>query len=242
MEAELREIIIGEYLTCENDCSDYEKFSRLNNVLEIKKNAQLPHSNSIYLDLKRMVKYYIASRHSRSYDEYQVDFSFVTDSLEKLSLKEKVSFLKFFFDTLKKEDIDYDDSKLRKELFNTKWKIFCSERSWASFFSACHVTVNFNIWTLLSVILLLIIGQAVMFLPAPSWYVMLFKITNANIVENHFFNHLYNVILWMIGTNGDFKVNPVNFLGFILLLFFKLVFLGIILDVGFEQIKKKIGL
>lgn len=247
MREELIEIINQEYDIIESNLNNpnlnhYDIVGRFNTIIQIKTNYNLGQNISIYRDLKLMTKHYLHSLENRDYNYDQINLDFVKKNLIHLKDQQRLHYLEYLLELFNKHDIKKDYNYYEKQLFNVKLKLCFDSFELKKIFTIIHVIINYNVWTLLGVILFLITTLSCLFLPSASWSIQLFHVTTENISNGNFINTISNVVLWLIGFNEDFKVVPVNFFGVLVLLFYKVIFIGLLIDIGFEQIKKKIGI
>ncbi|MES2588847.1 MAG: hypothetical protein V4622_07700 [Bacteroidota bacterium] len=245
MVQELRAIINGEYIEIQSELSkvnpDYNSVTdRYNTILEIKRNSTI--SESIYLDLKQISKYHLLSIDHKNFNYDKLNFDFIKRNLIELHLAEKIDFLEFLNDLLKKSDLKDKFCDFKFDLFKAKVSNYWHKCSFVNIIKIFLLSINYNIYTLLIFLLLFVCSLSVIFLPAPDFSIVLFEIESDTFHQNSFLNNMYNVSLWLSGLNDDLKIKPLNCIGLTILIIIRIIFIGVLIDVIFNELKNKLKL
>ncbi len=242
---ELKKLIEEEYNEIQLELSkinpDYNSVTdKYNTILEIKRNSN--NSNSIYLDLKQMSKYHLLSLEHKNYNYDQLNLNFINRNVEHLNLIEKIAFLDYLKSLLKKYDLKDNFCEFKFNLFKSKISYNWKKRTPVNIFKIIFLCINYNIYTLFIFLVLFICFISLLFLPAPKNFFVLFEIENVNYMHNSFLNNIFNVSLWLSGLNDDLKIKPLNLFGLIFIILIRITFIGVLIDLIFNELKDKLKL
>lgn len=200
-------------------------FQILYNLIAAKVKFQLCDiQQSLYLDVKQFIKYYIISADSQDYGYDEVLLERIMDVVRHLEPKQKVSIM---YSTKRMFYIrGYETEKITEIITRLEMKIAWNEKR---FIKAIRLWMGSSITALLLTLLLYVIIISCVMLPAPLKCMVIFDISFKNYSISPLWNHLMNSMALLIG-NEDISpsIIPIGIKGIIvysigILLFYLLI-------------------
>lgn len=241
MKDEIIKLISDEISQLKTASTNGEKLDRINNILQIKLNSEIDELKSdIYIDVKNFINYYIIALEEKKYFYDEFDSNKINDYLKLFELKQKCSLLKFTIRHLKimgfEDKIKEFELALHKNEFLIEWKNFGIK----NFFKVIYLATVYNYITILSALALCFILKAVIYLPAPAGWPVLFDLHYYKLNDNKFLNHLGNILLSIFDVQElPSFVTPLNIWGSVLYVLGKCFFILIVINILIDQLTKR---
>lgn len=218
---------------------DYENlFFCLNNIIDQKHLLNYNGSDSIYLDFKKLIKYYIQSSDIKEIGYDNIDISMIDQKLNKLNAEEKYLILKMFRRELRKNSFSDKGQDCEKFIDNARLKYYKENFNLENGIKYLALLSASNIYWLLLTIIMLIILISVIFLPAPLEIMGVIDVSNVYFSKYKFFNNISNILSLLFDLDYKMEVKAINPLGVILLGLLKLLFVSIIINYLWKRVVK----
>lgn len=197
------------------------------------------YKESLYLDSKKFINYYICSLEGEDYGYDEIQLVKIIDVANVLETKQKRIYLYNVQRLLQLKGYDID--ALSNEIIETEIKVAKLDEKWFKYIS---LWISSSFCKLLLIYALYIVVVGLILLPAPFQWMELFDVKKSVFSNNSIINHFCNTIAFIIG-NDSFspEVIPNCFWGMVVyslgVAFFYLVFVNYIFRKLEDYIKQK---
>ena len=229
-----------EGLKAENPINCDEIVHCLNSVIECKHLIDHSGKDSIYIDLKEFIRYYIMAADMKESGYDLIDVNMVDTKLNKLNVSEKSTLLKQFKRELSKHE--YIEKAEECDLFidRNRMKYYLENKSSLNILKYFGLLSASSFPNLILTILILIVVTNIVFLPAPFRFMETIKVDTLDLSDISLMNHLANTLSILFDLDNKMEVVPINLLGVLLLGFLKLLFVTIIINYFWKRVIKHI--
>ena len=162
--------------------------------------------------------------------------------LEYLNYEEQISALNYAISVTVRELPEYDKDWFIEKKRDAEVNHIFKNRIYNQYFKGIMFYFAHSLKRLMIVILIFFAMVISILLPATEGSFILFRITYDNYSNNFIVNHLLNVITHFAGIDNEFKVEPVNWLGVLLLVSAKLFFVLIVVNFVYRKITDKLNI
>jgi hypothetical protein len=234
-------LILAEEIQAETAITYCEKADRINNILQLKIESQIPELKAdIYINVKKFINYYINSTEEKQFNYDEFDRNKIYNYLKLFDVEQKCSLLHFTIRHLKsiglEEKVKYFELELSKAEFLKEWKCI----GFKNIFKIIYLATVYNNLTILIAIVFCITLKAIIYLPAPDGWPVLYKLHYYSLNDNSVLNHFGNVILSIFDIQEDPSfVKPLTTWGAILLVLGKCFFILIVINILIDQLKQR---
>lgn len=257
MENKVEEYLNEQYYNLTKAAPIKDRAAILYNIAYFKEcnPAATNYSQSLYLDIKNFIKYYL-----KDIGDYDYGYDHLNKSkfeiISLLPAKQQISLYKYTQRLLKKYNYDggwLDDYIIKAEkrdissniCYNLK-NILNSPTSIGKviidLFRLTRVCCMQNIYSLLISLFIFFFLIVIVLLPAPKDSMQLFTIETTPFCNNFLANHIFNVINYIFDISIDStKITPINGWGVIFLMFSKILFYLIIIDFLIKNLLQRIS-
>lgn len=215
-----------------------ERLHLINCIIQLK---LILHQNSpehIYKDLKKWIKAYCETTEVDRYGYDQIDIDIVLRRISPLPTEQKISFLKYSGRELMKIH-DLENYQAIENLINrNEFKHLKEKLSLINFLKIILIYPTLNIKSLLFSFIIIFIGCNLLLLPSPSEWMETFEFSKNNYSDNFLLNHIINVLCVLFDLNPETYVKPTKPIGVILGVFFKSIFLLLVINYLFKLLTK----
>ncbi len=249
MNNKINELIEKEIQKLDSQAYNYQKFSIQFNLVELRKTlfdeGEFPNEQELFLDIKKLVGYYINSVDESYYGYYEIAKSNSDKVLEKISylqLEKQIYLIETMQRKLKlagfTDQAEYFDDKvdsIRLKKFVQKWHF-------KNLFKIINILAARNFLSLLVSIFFVYLIYSLLLLPAPVSWMEFFTINYSDCSSNRVLNHFLNTMLSFSQIDSDFSIEPKGIVGVLLLIIIKVSILVLLFNFFMSQFKKKLNL
>lgn len=220
-----------------------DKFDIQNNIIQINiLSDDKYNSQYLYRDLKSLFRLYILAVEERSYGYDSIERAKIKEYLELLPINQRVSLIRFFGRLLKNHGFEDEVKWIAVEADKAELINLASNFKLKSTFKLLYLAITYNYVTLISSLLFCISVEYLLLLPAPGWSNVIFEVSydNYNAIPN--LNRLLNIFAGLFGVNEDFKVLGINWVGVVMIVTGKIVYILLLLNILVKQLLSRINI
>jgi hypothetical protein len=192
MEPDPRQYLVNAYDKLSKSHLREESIQLLAVVIDIKlDNTSIQDvRNSLYLDIKRFISFYIRSKRVKDFGYEQIGTERLKEYLRCpcLSVEQQISLLTLTENLLNKSG--YDSSWITPIIRKTRLK-YAFKKNKVKY---ALLLSSWNIWSIFISILFMFFMECIVLLPAPFQWMVICDFEKQQICENETLNHLLNVI------------------------------------------------
>jgi len=217
-----------------NAKSNKEKLELINTIIQIKISDVGKYYSEIYRDFKRLSIYYIDAVDERKYEYDYINHEYLLSTINIFKTKEKIALLNYVIRKLKKNGLEEEIAKFQYEKNKAEIKDL-KENFPKKFINLIFRVVSLNFFTISLTIVISFILLFVVLLPTTN-DIQFFEINYENFSTLFYLNHFLNCLMFMCGLASENFIKPINTQGVITLIFGKLLFIAIILNICITKI------
>lgn len=216
------------------------KAQALTTIIEVKQNNPTlqNYHNSIYLDTKLMLSYYIQSRNGKEFGYDQLDCNFIKNHIEKHYLSDKQQISLYEKAAVGLKSMGEDSEWIRDRMLNIKLRIFKKE-NWFKYLIVLSGKSKLN--CVLTLLFLFVI-ECLFLLPVADEDKALFAIKEESYSENPIINHMTNVLALRLDWIEGPELFCLSWLGVLLVVFWVMVYLTFVANILFKNLFEKIDI
>jgi hypothetical protein len=221
------------------DLTIKRKLELINTIVQMKMtyDSQLFHAE-LYKDCKGTFVMYLDAVDERTYEYDQVSKEYLSGIINNFKNEEKLSLINFLIRKLKLKGFEEHISFFHQEKRSTEISIFARKLP-RNFFSLLARLIMYNTYSIIMTVVIAILLYFIILLPSANGTV-LFEMSYKNYSDVFWENHLYNVLLSLLGLQSDF-VKPVNGWGAFLAFTGKLIYIVIVVNICIAKINELIN-
>ena len=201
------------------------------------------HKNSIYVDIKKFVEYYILSIEKR-------DFGYDVLNLDKINLainyvpppEERLSLYLHTYKTLKNSHFENEAENIIVNIRKAKLLVLRTKKFKKKYINIFLHLISYNLTFVFLVLALIFVVSYVIFLPAPLNSFELIDFQYESFHENFYINHLFNIIYYLFDISNKVQINPINWGGVLLISGMKLFYFVCIVNYLYQIILERFKL
>jgi hypothetical protein len=195
-----------------------------------------------YKGFKKFIDYYIEVVKLSDYGYDKLNHSKIENLLQLLNYEEQISALNYAISVSARELPEHDKNWFIERKHSAEVNHIFACHHYKLYFKAVMLFCANSLHRLFLVILIFFILVITILLPAFNENLILFNITYDNYSSCFFLNHILNVISHFADLDNDFEINPLNWIGVLLLIVGKLFFILIVVNFVYRKISDKINI
>lgn len=223
----------------ESGCDHIKATSILNSIIERKKFLNSVPMRSRYVDFKKMLFHYVKSADQKECNYDEINVIQIEKKINEFNPEQALQLYDVFKRELLRSSYSEKVEELRKGIDLTKLKVYSAQKgvkSWIKWLSIrCSYRTRYLVFMLIGTFVFL----NLILLSNKS--ISIFKFSTIQISEIHFFNHLGNVMIYILDLNDGVKVEPLNFIGVLFMFLGKVVFMLFIVNFVLKKILDKLA-
>lgn len=226
---------LEKFLKHENN--DYEDIvSLINTIIDLKILINYNENDSVYLDLKKMIKYYILAVENKEcgYDKVNVDL--VCCKINKIELRERQNLFYFFKRELLKKSFLDESIECENYIYNNKILILKQSKKIKDKIKLLFLMSSKNIINLITSFLIIFLIIYIIQLKAPVKFMEFYSVNYLQMHSNVFLNDISNILIMLINLNDEVSLKPTNILAIIFLGFLKLLYVSLFVNYFWKKI------
>ncbi len=234
------EELYTELETCfsSNSCDHVKATSILNTIVERKKLLHSTPEISRYVDLKRLIYHYVKSADQKELHYDEINVSQIEKKIQEFTPEQALNLYEVFRRELNSEGYPKKVQELSRGIDLTKLKVYQSERGLKSWLKWLSIRCSYKTRYLFFMIIGSFVVLNIILLPSQS--VSLFRFSTIYISDVPFFNHLGNLLVFILGLSENVKIEPLNFFGVLIMFIGKGIFVLFIVNFLLKKILDKI--
>ena len=235
----IKEILIEEYGKLGSAISESEKSNILFNIVKLKtKSDQV---DNLYQDIKKFIDAYIESIKLADYGYDNFNYKKIEQLIECLPFNQQISILQYIISVTSREFPEHDRTWFVTRKHKSEIDQIIENRDYLLYPKTVFLFLGQSITRLIVGLGLLFLLTSVLLLPSPIEGMAIFDVTYENYSQNAFLNHLMNVLTLFADIENNFKIEPINLTGLLLLILGKTVFITFIVNFLYFKISDKIS-
>ena len=192
---------------------------------------------SLYLDIKSFIKYYISSIEKKDYGYDKLETRKLKSAIEYLQdFKEKYELCLFSLRLIGLKGHEIELSKFVRYRNDCKTSYLKSKKTLSAYLKLIQHLTSYDLKSILLSVLLIFILSNIIFLPSRFEVFELFEMSYKDYADNFFINHVLNILSAAFGIEDDKIVKPLNGGGVILLSILKSLYILIFLNYLYQKI------
>jgi len=241
----LNQLIINEKnnlsLILSQDIINYEEaFNSVNCIIDLKFLSNYTDVDSIYIDIKKFIKYYILAVDSRDNGYDKINVEQIYRKLSRLDNTQKLQLLEFFKRELKKSEYIDEISDCEKWINKTKEALCWDNFSLKNLILYLGLVSSRNLGTLTITFVIIIAFTFLITLPAPHPQMETIQAEFINISDSDFRNRVLNIIILFLDFENKLDIKPLNTFGVILLGAIKVIYITVFINYFWKKIVEQI--
>lgn len=220
--------------------SPNEKINIAYNLLAVKKKAKI--KRGCYLHCKILFDSYVEVIKHNDFGYDTINYKKLENAISGLSYREQVSILKYGLSIFNKELPEHKRDWFVQRINRFEFRAIFHERDIARIPKAVFIFASLNIFHLILIIALFLVGIYVILLPAYTESLVWFNFDKIKFSENFYLNHLYNTLCIFGDLSCKGELVPTNQYGLLLLLIGKVAFFIIIVNFIYRKLIDNISL
>lgn len=193
---------------------------------------------SIYKDIKKFIINYIDCVEEKDFGYDFIDINKIINSIEiETSPNARIELYSFSVRLLKSKNHDELVDKLLKKRILSKFEHTLCDKSWYNGIKALLIISSYNFLTiLLSLFVLSLFGLLIEQNSIFNCF-ELFNFEYESFCKTEILNQFLNIVAKPLGLAEKFKIIPLNIFAVFMLIIFKCIYLGIVVNFMFAKIK-----
>lgn len=239
----LQRLIDIESHNLNNSVLYYQKLESQNSILQMKiHSGDASLISEVYVDIKYLIKYYIKSCEEKQHGYDDIDMTKIFSYVDILNIEQKAKVLAYLRRMLILNGFEDEKEMCENTLSDVNCELYLKKISVINVLKFLYIKSTNKIpITLASLILSFLIFYVVL-LPTKIKYFQLFEIEYVKVSNIFWLNHFINLLFGLLQIDDDFKVKPLNWIGGFLVVFAKLLFVLLIINVLIKGISSKLKL
>jgi len=195
-----------------------------------------------YKDIKSFVNNYITVIKVADYGYDNFNYDKIETLLKLLTPGEQVTVLQFAISATSRELPEHNRDWFIERKHSAEIKYILTKKNAISYPKAFFLFTGLNITRLFFALILFFLIINILLLPSASNTYSLFKIEYASYSSNFLINHILNVLSLFADLDNNFKIEPLNWWGLILMIVGKISFVLLMVNFIYRKICDKISL
>ena len=237
---EIDKLINEEYKKIEKAESNYQKLNFINNVIIYRTEFGPSTIPELYADVRKYIEYYFDSIYELKGDYYEFQEDKFNSIINLLPLQERLRLFEYANRLTKKGAFDNYNDWINEELNKVKLKNYLENFEFKNIISIVGCLSSYNLLSISLTFVLLFIIVFTIFLPAYSSNFIIFETKHFNYNKDFYLNHFINLATYIFQTDDEFKVIPINFSGIIILVFIKVISIGLLSNYLLKEFSRRI--
>jgi len=222
---------------------NYQRLGIIFNLIELRhKSAEALHKRDLFLDIKKMIFYYVGAVDESYYGYYELNEEnsrYILEKIGYLNIEQQINVVELLQRKLKLAGFADEAEDFDKHISSLKLKALLKKLSFRNLLKCISLFSTKNVFTLIMAIVIVYVFYSIILLPAPFKWMEFFKIDYVSYASNFILNHFLNTIFSFSQIDSDFSLTPKNFAGVILLIFIKVTILILLFNFLITELKRK---
>ena len=208
-------------------------------IIQIKgENRSLIHyRQSIYLDIKRFIKVYIEVTEVKDYGYDKLDLKKIREAIGRNSnANERLQLSKYAYRQLFLTGRELELGEFKGFTNKCKTEALSKDQSFVGKWNLMAHLLSYNVYSIILMLISLFMVSYVIFLPAASETLEIFRLNYESYAENFYLNHFVNLLSLAFYINDGDLIVPQNWLGVIILAILKSIYVLVILNYLYQKL------
>lgn len=233
-----KEIALKKLYTTYKKSKAFHRSETLYIILQIKKEEESlkSYKQSLYLDIKKFIKYYIKSSEKKDYGYDKLNVEKIINAINTSSSdKEKYELSLYTSRLINLNGLESELIEFAKFLNVCKTESLKKETSFGSKIRLISHIASYKLSSIIYILIAVFLLSYLIFLPAEFELFELFKMNYSNYADNFYWNHFLNIFSLAIGIESESVIIPLNGFGIFVLAILKLAYILIILNFLYQK-------
>lgn len=233
-------IISEEEKKLDTNSNPSHRINILFNLVILKNKSGLKQDN--YKDFKKFIEHYIEVVKLSDYGYDKLNHNKIEKLLSFLNYEEQISALNYAISVSARELPEHDKDWFIQRKHKAEIAHIFKSKNFDQYLRGCMLYCG----TSLNRLLLMVVGfftlVVITLLPAVNKDYVLFNVSYENYSQSFFLNHLLNILTHLADVDNNFKVDPINWFGVLLLVLGKVLFIFIVVNFVYRKISDKLNI